>query len=269
MKFSALLLTAALLVPTAATFAQSFVSAPAASGAPAAAAGTVAYFGTVPSNNATHEQYARMRQAFAQAQPTVVFFENPDMGTDSTEGATIGQMGPAGYARFLAQQQHAAIQRLDDPYAEYAYLQTKLAPAPLKLYWLLRQTQRFSQATGAPTDLVMKATKAFIASSAHDLGGCQHVIRTAAELRTAYRTYCPTGGAWWSLPATAFGAEPTGGPAFVLSTTRALNEYRAARLATQVAAAVQAGQRVLVVMDRNYLPAATQPAYAAQTQLSR
>ncbi|OGX92219.1 hypothetical protein [Hymenobacter coccineus] len=269
MKFSALILTAALLVPTAATFAQSFVSATAAAGDPATAAGTVTYFGTVPSNDATHEQYARMRQAFAQAQPTVVLFENPDMGTDSTEAATIGRTGPAGYARFLAQQQHVPTQRLDDVYAEYAYLQSKLAPEPLKLYWLLRQSQQFRQATGAPTDLVMKATRAFIASSAHDLGGSQHVIRTAAELRTAYRTYCPTGGAWWSLPATAFGAAPTGGPAFVLSTTRAVNEYRAARLATQVAAAVQAGQRVLVVMDRSYLPAAAQPAYAAQTQPSR
>ncbi|AMJ65371.1 hypothetical protein [Hymenobacter sp. PAMC 26628] len=270
MKIASLFLTAALLVPTAATFAQSLSATATASGAPAAApAASVTYFGTVPSNDAAHEQFARMRQAFAQCQPTVVFFENPDLGTDSTEAATIGRMGPAGYARFLAQQQHVATQRLDDVYAEYAYLQTKLAPEPLKLYWLLRQTQQFRQATGAPKDLVLRATKAFITNGAHDLPGSEQVVRTPAELRTAYRTYCPTGGAWWSLPATAFGAQPTGAPDFVLNATRAVNEYRAARLATQVAAAVQAGQRVLVVLDRAHLPAPAQPAYAAQPRVGR
>lgn len=267
MKIASLLLTAALLVPTAATFAQSFSAAAAALAA--APAAPVTYFGTVPSNDAAHEQFARIRQAFAQYQPTVVFFENPDMGTDSTEAATIGRMGPAGYARFLAQQQHVPTHRLDDVYAEYAYLQTKLAPEPLKLYWLLRQTNQFRQATGAPKALVMKASKAFLASSAHDLPGGEQVVRTPTELRTAYRTYCPTGSAWWSLPATAFGAEPTEGPDFVLNTTRTVNEYRAERLATQVATAVQAGQRVLVVMDRDHLPAQARPAYAAQPRVAR
>lgn len=189
---SSLFLTAALLVPTAATFAQVFS---AASEAPAAAPAHVTYFGTVPSNDATHEQFARLRQAFAQCQPTVVFFENPDMGTDSTEAATIGRMGPAGYARFLAQQHQVPAQRLDDIYAEYAYLQTQLAPEPLKLYWLLRQTQQFRQTTGAQKDQVLRATQAFIASSAHDLNGTAQFIRITAELRTAYRTYCPAGGA--------------------------------------------------------------------------
>ena len=263
MKLASLFLTAALLAPTAATFAQSFAAA--AVGAPAAApAGSVTYFGTVPSNDANHEQFARLRQAFARCRPTVVFFENPDMGTDSTETATISQMGTPGYVRFLAQQHQVPAQRLDDIYAEYAYLQTKLAPEPLKLYWLLRQTQQFRQATGAQKDQVLLATRAFIASSARDLTGAEQLIRTTAELRTAYHTYCPAGCAWWMLPASAFGAQPTGGPAFVLNTTRAVNQYRAERLATQVAAAVQAGQRVLVVLDRNHLPA--QPAYAAQTR---
>lgn len=267
MKFASLLLTAALLAPTAATFAQSFA---AAAGAPAAApAGSVTYFGTVPSNDAAHEQFARLRQAFAQCRPTVVLFENPDQGTDSTEAATIGRMGPAGYARFLAQQQQVPAQRLDDVYAEYAYLQTQLAPEPLKLYWLLRQTQRFRQATGAPKDVVLRANRAFIASSAHDLTGGEQVVRTATELRTAYRTYCPAGGAWWALPAAAFAAQPTGAPAFVLNATRAVNQYRAERLARQVAAAAQAGQRVLVVLDRAHLPAPAQPAYAVQTPVGR
>lgn len=268
MKIASLLLTAALLVPTAATFAQSFSAA--TSGAPAAApAGPVTYFGTVPSNDAHHEQFARLRQAFARCQPTVVFFENPDLGTDSTEAATIGRMGPGGYARFLAQQQHVPTQRLDDVYAEYAHLQTQLTPEPLKLYWLLRQTQRFRQATGAPKGLVLRATRAGIIGSTHDLPGAAQVIRTTAELRAAYRTHCPAGGAWWALPASAFGAQPTGAPAFVLNATRTVNEYRAARLANQVAAAVQAGQRVLVVLDRAHLPAPAQPAYAAQPPTGR
>lgn len=71
------------------------------------------------------------------------------------------------------------------------------------------------------------------------------------------------------LPASAFTAQPTGAPGFVLHTTRAVSEYRAEHLARQVAAAVTAGQRVLVVMDRDHLPAPAQPAYAAQTPMGR
>lgn len=272
MKLASLFLTAALLAPTAATFAQSFA---AATGAPAAApraAGTVTYFGTVPSNDAAHEQFARLRQAFAQCQPTVVFFENPDMGTDSTEALTIAQMGPAGYARFLAQQHQVPTQRLDDVYAEYAYLQTQLAPEPLGLYWLLRQTQQFQHATGASRPLMVRATAAIIASNTEHQPGTAQAIGSVAALQTAFRKYCPAGGRWWALPAATFAAQPLAsstGPAFLADITRTVNQYRAERLAAQVAAAVQAGQRVLVVMGRDYLPAPAQPAYAAQTRTGR
>ncbi len=289
MKTCAFWLAAALLAPTAGAFAQSssLVSsslipdeqeligqhaAPQATATKPAATdgGRVTYFGVASSQDAHHEQFARLRQAFAQTKPTMVLFEKPDLGIDSTETATISRLGESGYARFLARQYQAATARIDDPVAEYAYLTTQLAPEPLQLYWLLRTAQEFRQRTGASKALTMRGVRALIASSSTCLPGSQLVIHSPAELKAAYRRHCPTGGQWWKLPAASFATPPAAGQAapFLDAINHTVSEYRAQRLATQVAAAVQAGQRVLVVMNRDHLPAPAS-ASAAVTYATR
>ena len=275
MKTTALLLAAALL-PAARAFAQSpalpdlreLVGAysPAPAAAPSAG-GSVTYVGVVSSCDAQHEQFARLRQAFAQTRPTVVFFEKPDLGIDSTESATISRLGESGYARFLAKQYQAATARLDDPVAEYAYLTTQLAPEQAQLYWLLRTAQQYRQHTGASKALMTRQVQALIASGATCIAGSQLVIHSPAQLKTAYRQHCPTGGQWWKLPAASFASQPVAGQPtepFLAAINHTLSEYRAQRLAAQVATAVQAGHRVLVVLNRDHLPAPAAATYAAR-----
>ncbi|WP_223648559.1 hypothetical protein [Hymenobacter psoromatis] len=222
-----------------------------------AGGGSITYFGTVCSHDCQHEQFARLRQAFETARPTVVFFESAEGAVDSTETATISRQGEASYVRFLAQEHQVPTERLDDPVAEYAYLQTRLAPERLKLLCLLRETQKFRARTGASKALTKKAMRALLANSAFFLPGTDEVIHNQAELAAAYRRYCPAGGKWWEAPAAWF--NPAAPAAGVSSPTieefkDAIREFRAQTLYGKLAAQAQAGQRVFVVLSRDNLP---------------
>ncbi|MDO7884101.1 hypothetical protein [Hymenobacter cheonanensis] len=276
MKINALLLASALLLPAASAFAQAVAfAAPeadlqelvgcystASAKLAAPAAGTVTYFGVENSHDARHAQFARLRQVFEASKPTVVLFEKPDMGVDSTEAATIDRLGESGYARFLAQQHGVRTERLDDPVAEYEYLRARTDATQLKLYYLLRTCQQFRQRTGASKALTKKAMQQLLANSALFLPGTEGALPTMTAFAAAYRQHCPTGGQWWKRP---LGTPPA--EAFVQRLDEDLRAFRAQRLARQVAARTQAGERVLVVLDRSHLPA---PAtYAARTAASR
>ncbi len=278
MKTVALLLAVALL-PTAPSFAQTLAAAPSSAQvvslrptplAPAtytrrvAGGGSLTYFGAVCSHDAADAQFAQLRQAFAASRPTVVFIEKPDCGLDSTETATIARLGEAGYARFLARQHGVPTERLDDPLAEYAYLQTKLDPERLKLYYLLREGQRYRVRTGASAALAKRAMRQLLANSAQFLPGTAQVIRTEAELAAAYRRYCPAGPQWWQAPADWFAPLAATGAdnAFLRDANAAVLAYREQQVYGKLLARAQAGERVLVVMSRAELPAPT-PALAS------
>jgi hypothetical protein len=221
------------------------------------AGGSITYFGTVGSHDCQHEQFARLRQAFETTRPTVVFFENPDFGIDSTETTTINHYGEAAYVRFLAREHQVLTERLDDPLAEYAYLQTKLDPERLKLFCLLRETQRFRARTGAKKALAKREMRANLTHCASFLPGTDGVIRNQAELEAAYHKYCPAGGKWWNAPAAWFN------PASTTASVRnpnseefrgAIRAFRTHTLYGKLAEKAQAGQRVFVVLSHDNLP---------------
>ena len=270
MKTLTLLLAAALL-PAVPSFAQSVaapgsaraVSLRATALAPAsftrrvAGGGSITFFGAACSQDARNEQFAQLRQAFEAGRPTVVFFEKPDCGVDSTEAATISRLGVGGYVRYLAQQHQVPVVRLDDPEAEYAYLQTKVDAERLKLYYLLRQTQRLRALTGASKATTIKALKQLIANSPHFLPGTEGVIRNVAEFELAYQKYCPAGGKWWKAPAAWFdsgAATASTSSAFIKEMSVAIKEFREQYTFRKLAERAQAGERVFVVVDRDHLP---------------
>ncbi|GAA4495121.1 hypothetical protein GCM10023172_06300 [Hymenobacter ginsengisoli] len=278
MKTTALLLASALLLPAASAFAQSFAfTAPQAdlqelvgcypAAGPSAkattpAAGSVTFFGVETSYNTQHEQFARLRQVFEASKPTVVLFEKPDVGIDTCESLTITRLGESGYVRYLAQQHGVRAERLDDPEAEYAYLRTRAEATQLKLYYLLRACQQYRQNTGATKALTMKAMQQLIANSATFLPGTEGVVQNLDAFTAAYRQHCPTSCQWWQRP---LGAPAT--EAFMQHLDDELRAFRAQRLSQQVATHIQAGERVLVVLDRSHLPA---PAtYAATMRAPR
>lgn len=273
MKINTLLLATALLLPAAGAFAQSFaLAAPEAdlqvlagcypaSQASGPAAGTVTYFGVETSCNTQHAQFARLRQVFEASQPTVVLFEKPDLGVDSTEALTITRLGESGYARYLAQQHGAKAERLDDPVAEYEYLRARTSAAQLKLYYLLRASRQYQLSTSTSKALAMKTMRQLLANSAAFLPGTEGALPDLAAFQAAYRQHCPGAGQWWR----PLGSRPAA--TLIQHLDEELRAFRAQRLARQVAAHTQAGARVLVVLDPSHLPAAA--AYAATTRASR
>jgi hypothetical protein len=212
----------------------------------------------VNSLDANHAQYAQLRQVFAATRPTLVVVEKPDLGTATTEAATIATKGAAGYARLLAQQYQVPIERLDDPEAEYAYLRTKVDAEQLKLYYLLRAAHNFRKHTGASKTLTVKAMEQFITNSTYFIPGTEHVIQSVAELNTAFQKYCPTGGQWWDAPAAYFCPQaavalyPSG--SFCNTLGSAINEYREQNVYSKLAARAEAGERILVVTSCDQLP---------------
>lgn len=281
MKTVALLLATALL--PIASFAQAGAPAPAAAQAvsfratalaPAyytrsvAGGGSITYFGATCSHDAADAQFAQLRQAFATCQPTVVFYQHPDCGVDSTEAGTIAQFGEGGYARYLAQQHRVATARLDDPLAEYAYLQATIAPERLKLYCLLRETQRYQVRTGASAAQMKLAMRQLLANSAQFLPGTAQVVRNEAELAAAYRKYFATSTKWWQAPADWFAPQAAASSpnALLREVSAAVLAYREQQVASKLLARAQAGERVLVVMSRAELP--TAPATLASNQRS-
>lgn len=231
-----------------------------------AGGGSITYFGATCSHNAADAQFAQLRQAFASSQPTVVFYEHPDCGVDSTEAGTITQFGEAGYARYLAQQHRVATERLDDPLAEYAYLQVTIAPERLKLYCLLRETQRHQARTHATAAQTKQMMRQLLANSAYFLPGTAQVVRNEAELTAAYRKYFATSTKWWQAPADWFAPQSAAGSANALlrDVHAAVLTYREQQVYGKLLARAQAGERVLVVMNRAELPAA--PATVASNQ---
>lgn len=276
MNASSFLLAAALSFPILHASAQTLVAVPAAQelsgsrpAAPAArpaTAGSVRYFGVVTSQDARHEQFGQLQRAFEAFQPTLVVIEKPDLGTAETEAATIATKGVPGYTRLLAQQHQVATERLDNPDAEYAYLRTKVDAEQLKLYYLLREARRFQQRTGASTTVMAKAMQALITNSASFLPGTEQVIHNLVELQTAYHKYCPTGGQWQDAPTTYFCPQaavalyPSG--SFAHTINAAIGEYREQHMYSQLAARAAAGERILVVVSCDQLPA-TQAAAGA------
>jgi hypothetical protein len=231
----------------------------AAQAARPASAGSVNYFGVVTSQDAKHEQFGQLHRAFETFQPTLVVIEKPDLGTASTEAATIATKGVPGYTRLLAQRYNVPTERLDNPEAEYAYLQTKVDAEQLKLYYLLREARRFRQSTGASKELTVKAMKQLIANSASFLPGLNNTIKSVDELAAAFQKHCPGAGQWYDAPATYFcpqaaGLYPIG--SFSRTLNDAINEYRQRYVYAPLAARAAAGERILVVTSCDQLPAA-------------
>ncbi len=244
-------------VPDAQELAGSYSAAQAA--ARPASAGSVRYFGVVASQDAKHEQFGQLRQAFEAFRPTLVVVEKPDLGVASTEAATIATKGVPGYTRLLAQQHNVPTERLDNPDAEYAYLRTKLDAEQLKLYYLLREARRFRLRTGADKALTKKAMKQLLANSATFLPGLDNTIRSVDELAAAFQKHCPGAGQWWDAPATYFCPQaaslyPVG--SFSRTLNDAINEYRQRYVYAPLAARAAAGERILVVTSCDQLPAA-------------
>jgi hypothetical protein len=204
-------------------------------------------------------QFRHVAARFGDTRPTLVFFEGPDRGVAGSAEETIRSRGESGYARFLAAE--AGIQARSLEPSPGQQLGMLLAGHPLDqvtLFFLLREATRLRDREGLSGAALDQAAGQLIQRSAQLAGGAGLTLPVTdlATLDAAVRRYWPDRD-WRTLPADWIspGADDarTGG-VFLGAINRSDSMSRDRHMVRQLVEAVQAGNRVFVVVGRNHVP---------------
>ena len=204
-------------------------------------------------------QFARIAAAFAEARPTLAFYEGPDRGTGADAGETIRAQGESGYVRFLAARAGIEARSLEPSPGEQ--LGMLLAEHPLdrvNLFFVLREAARLREREGKSGAALDDAVRTLIARSAQLAARAQLALPVTdlASLDTAARRYWPDRD-WRTLPLAWFspGADDasTGG-VFLGALNRSDSMNRDRHMVARLVEAVRGGNRVFVVVGRNHVP---------------
>ena len=206
-----------------------------------------------------HPQFPRIAAAFAEAKPTIAFFEGPDRGTREGAEATIRETGESGYLRLLARQAGIKAQSLEpSPVEQVKTLSAQFPVDQVALFFVLRETARLRDREGLQGEALDKAVAALL-QKMQPLGQAAGVALPFADtagVQAAFARYWPgrdykSADARWFSP-TAVDAE-TGG-IFTGAINRADSSNRDRHMVRLIAAAVKAGERPFVVVGRNHVP---------------
>jgi hypothetical protein len=206
-----------------------------------------------------HGQFARIRAAFAEARPTIVFYEGPDRGVRADSDATIRETGESGYARFLAGEAGIAARSLEPSPGEQIQALAKAFPLDrVMLFFTLREAARLrdrEQRVGARLDEAMAAMLAKAAALGQSAGVAMP-FTDIDGLQEAFAAHWPgrdwrTADAGWFSP---LADDAKTGGLFMAAINRADSANRNRHMARLFAAAVEAGERPFVVVGRNHVP---------------
>ena len=221
--------------------------------------GALTLIGAEHQRDPAHPQFARIAAAFAEARPTVAFFEGPDRGVGSDAEDTIRSRGESGYVRLLAAQAHTGVRSLEPSPGDQ--IGALLAEHPLdqvNLFFVLREAARLRDRDGRTGAALDEAVSTLIGRSVEMAasGGLALPVTDLASLDAAVRRYWPDRD-WRTLPAGWFspGADDqaTGG-VFLGAINRSDSMNRDRHMVRQLLAAARAGERVFAVVGRNHVP---------------
>jgi hypothetical protein len=221
--------------------------------------GALTVMGAEHQRDPAHPQFARIAAAFAEARPTVAFFEGPDRGVGSNAEDTIRSRGESGFVRLLAAQAQASVRSLEPSPGDQ--IGALLAEHPLdqvNLFFVLRETARLRDREGRTGAALDEAVLAVIGRSAEMAarGGLSLPVTDVATLDATARRYWPDRD-WRTLPAGWFspGADDaaTGG-VFLGAINRSDSMNRDRHMVRQLLTATRAGERVFAVVGRNHVP---------------
>ena len=219
----------------------------------------LAILGAEHQRDPAHPQFARIAAAFAEAKPTVAFFEGPDRGTRDDAEATIKETGESGYLRLLAKQAGVRAQSLEpSPVDQVKMLSADFPIDQVTLFFVLRETARLRDREGLSGEALDKAVAALLLKlqPMGQAAGIALPFADSAGLQAAFERYWPnrdykSADARWFSPA-ADDAE-TGG-VFTGAINRADSRNRDRHMVRLIAAAAKAGERPFVVVGRNHVP---------------
>lgn len=204
-------------------------------------------------------QFARIAAAFAEARPTLAFYEGPDRGIAADAEETIRSRGESGYVRYLASQAGIEAHSLEpSPGQQIAML---LAEHPLdrvNLFFVLREAARLREREGRTGAALDEAVRTLIERSAQMAAQARLALPVTdlASLDAATRRYWP-GRDWRALPLEWFSPRAedamTGG-VFLGAINRSDSMNRDRYMVSQLVEAARLGNRVFVVVGRNHVP---------------
>ena len=222
-------------------------------------AGAVTILGAEHQRDPAHAQFPRFSAAFAEAQPTIALFEGPDRGVDSSEEATIRNMGESGQLRFLARAAGVPVRSLEPSPGQQ--LGMRLAQYPIDqvlLFFTLREAARLrdrESLSGAALDGAVGTLLQRVSQMGSGAGLTLPFTDVPGLDRAAAR-YWPNRD-WRTFPASWFspGANDseTGGQ-FLGAINRSDSANRDRHMVREIATAARRGERVFAVVGRNHVP---------------
>ncbi|MFN3727911.1 MAG: hypothetical protein ACK4SZ_16590 [Allosphingosinicella sp.] len=222
-------------------------------------AGAVTILGSEHLRDPANAQFARFSAAFAEARPTLALFEGPDRGVDSSEEATIRNMGESGQLRFLARAAGVPVRSLEpSPGQQVAMLLGEYPIDQVLLFFTLRESARLRDREGLSGAALDTAVGSLLqrVSQMGSSAGLTLPFTDVPGLDRAAARYWP-GRDWRSFPANWFspGANDaeTGG-VFVGAINRADSTNRNRHMVREIAEAARRGERVFAVVGRNHVP---------------
>lgn len=219
----------------------------------------LAMIGASHSRDPEHEQFARIAASFAEARPTLAFFEGPDRGFKDSAEETIKATGESGYLRHLAARAGIPARSLEpSPVDQLQALAEQFPLDQILLYFVVREATRMRDREGLTGD-ALEAAVARLLSRLQPLtagAGIDLPFSDTDGLQSAFSRYWPgrdwkTAEAYWFQP----GADDrrTGG-VFAAAINRADSTNRNRHLVKLVSEAIASGERPFVVIGRNHVP---------------
>ena len=218
--------------------------------------GSLFYFGAAHSDDPEDPQFAQIRAAFQDFEPTVIFYEGPERPLAETADETIRLYGESGYVRYLADSSGVEIARLEpNPSAEMQYVLQQFTAEQAMLFYVLREASRLRERK----EMGEGAIKEEISQLLERAGTLmeESPIATIEDLEAAYKRHWTEPEDWWMAPSGWFDPVPdsssTGGQ-FTNNVNRVSSHFRNMHMSRVLTEAVLRGERVFAVVGRNHVP---------------
>lgn len=219
--------------------------------------GRLYYFPAGHSSDPADPQFREIEKAWSEVKPTIAFYEGPNRPIAETRDETIKQTGESGFVRFLATRDGIQIGRLEpSPQDEANYILQKFSPEQVKLFYVLRETQRLRERRKL-SEAELRVAIAELLKRASQIQGIGSVINNLDELDAAYRRYWKSPEHWWQAPSAWFDplntSDKTGG-IFTNEINTMSSEYRNRHMYEVLAKAALEGKKVFAVVGGNHVP---------------
>lgn len=217
--------------------------------------GQLLYFGSRHTFDPDHPQVDQIMDLWHELQPTLAFYEGggPAAPPGDTMEEAVRRGAEPGLVRYLAQRDSVrAVSPEPDQTLDVAHLSRHYSAEQIKLFYVLRQVSQYvsysERDLGAPLEeRVAEALEAI--GSYPGLGGRP---RDLAELDTVCHELLSATTGWRDITLEFFRPNPGEPKRFTNRISAELGDLRDAHIAERIIRAVEAGERLFVVMGSSH-----------------